>query len=255
MQIKKSIIISITSVKGGVGKTTNILNLAGIYSNMKKKTLIIDLDLFSGDIAAILNLDYNKDIYNLFEDLNNNNYSGLDNYITKYNEYIDCLCAPKDPRFANKINSKIINLILSKTTNIYDIILIDTNHFLNSINLTAFDKSNEIVYIINNNLMNLKSMKSMVSIFDNMKKDNYKILMYNANNKNKEVYSRMDIKNVIKHDIDYEISNNFYIKNIDNYIIKGEIITLNSIMNRYNKTNNIYKIMADDFLRQVTYEE
>lgn len=255
MQIKKSTIISVTSVKGGVGKTTNVLNLAGIYSNMKKKTLIIDLDLFSGDIAAILNLDYKKDIYNLFEDLNNNNYSGLDDYITNYSEYIDCLCAPKDPRFANKINSKIINLILSKTTNIYDVILIDTNHFLNSINLTAFDKSSEILYIINNNLMNLKSMKSMISIFDNMKKDNYKILMYNANNKNKEVYSKMDIKNVIKHDIDYEISNNFYIKNIDNYIIKGQIITLNSIINRYNKTNNIYKIMADDFLRQVTYEE
>lgn len=255
MQIKKSLIISVTSVKGGVGKTINVLNLAGVYSNMKKRTLIIDLDLFSGDVAAILNIDYEKDIYNLFEDITNNNYTGFNNYISKYNEYIDILCAPKDPRFANKINSKIINLILSKTTNIYDVILIDTNHFLNSINLTAFDKSTEILYILNDNLMNLKSMKTMVTIFDSMKKNNFKILKYNANNKNKNVYSKMDIKNVIKHDIDYEITNSFYIKNMDRYILKGEIFTLTKDANAYKKTVNVYKMIADDLMKQVTYEE
>ena len=240
---------------GGTGKTINTLNLAGIYSKMQKKVLIIDLDLYSGDIAAILNLNNTKDIYNIFEDLNNNNFNEIDNYMTKYNDYIDVLCAPNDPRFANRINGSIVNFILSKVSKKYDVILIDTNHFLNSINLTAFDRSTEIIYILKNDLMNLKSMKTMVSIYSNMNRDNYKILLYDAINRNKGAYSNMDIRNVIKHELDYIIPNSFYIKNINQEILKGNILTLSNISNHHAKTMNIYKNIANNLLEKVKYEK
>ncbi|MEG2351617.1 MAG: ParA family protein, partial [Bacilli bacterium] len=48
-------IITVFSCKGGVGKTTMTLNLAGIYSLLNKKVLIIDFDLNSGGIAVSLN--------------------------------------------------------------------------------------------------------------------------------------------------------------------------------------------------------
>ena len=49
-------IVTVSSVKGGVGKTTLTTNLAGIYFLLKKKVLIIDLDLYAGGIATILNV-------------------------------------------------------------------------------------------------------------------------------------------------------------------------------------------------------
>ena len=58
MALNKAKVITVTSVKGGVGKTTTVLNLAGICSKIGKKTLIVDLDLYSGDIASILNISY-----------------------------------------------------------------------------------------------------------------------------------------------------------------------------------------------------
>lgn len=255
MNIKKSLILSVTSVKGGTGKTTNVLNLAGIYSNMKRRVLIIDLDLYSGDIAAILNIDNTKDIYNLFEDLTNNNFKNINDYITNFNEYIDVLSSPKDPRYASKVNSNLVNLVLSKASTIYDVILIDTNHFLNTINLTAFDKSDEILYILNNDLMNLKNMKTMVSIFNNMGKNNYKILLYEAREKNKIYLSKTDIKNVIKHDIDYIIPSSFYIKNIDKYIMNGKILTLSNVANFNRKVIKSYESIANELLGQVKYEK
>lgn len=247
MNSKKTLVISVTSVKGGTGKTTNTLNLAGVYSNMNKKVLIIDLDLYAGDIACLLNINNSKDIYNIFEDLNNNNFKSIDEYMTKYNDNIDILSAPKDPRFANRINSTIINFILSKVSKKYDIILIDTNHYLNSISLTAFDHSNIILYVLRNDLMNLKSMKTFVSIYNNMNKNNFKVLLYDAINKG--VYSTNDISNVIKHNIDYVIPNSFNIKNINQEIVKGNILTLNN-----SKLMKAYNDIAYNLLEEVNYE-
>lgn len=248
MAVKKGKMITVTSVKGGVGKTTFILTLAGIYARKNKKVLIIDMDLFSGDIEAILNKDSKKDLYTLFEDITNNNFSNIDSYITQANEFIDFLAAPKDPRYASKITSKFLNSLFSKVITRYDVILVDTNHVLNEINLVTFDNSNQILYLINNNSMNLKNMRTMISIFSDMQLKNYKIILYDACDKTKAVFKKFDIKNIIKDNIDYVISNDFYIKDIDKYIINSQILDLS---NKFLKHKNIKVLeqIADDLIK------
>ena len=251
MALNKAKVFTITSVKGGVGKTTTILNLAGIYSRLEKRVLIIDLDLYSGDVASLLNINYNNDIYNLYEDMSNNKFTNLDDYVTSYNEQIKVLPAPKDPRFARKISSKILNLILYKASMKFDVILIDTNHILTDINLFAFDFSDQILYLINNDSMNLKNMKTIVSILNDMNKNNYKIILNGSNDRDKNYYNKYDIKNIINKGVNYIVPSNFYIKNIDKYIIEGNILTLNdSIYKKYKEAMKIYNLIALDLLKE-----
>ena len=115
-------IITITSCKGGTGKTINTLNLAATYSKMNKKVLIIDLDFYSNAISTILNLEIDKDFYTLAEDIKNNKVDDINKYIIKYKENIDVLSSPKDLRTANKIDGKYLKQILSKLSSNYDII-------------------------------------------------------------------------------------------------------------------------------------
>ncbi len=250
MALNKAKIFTITSVKGGVGKTTTLINLAGVYSKMGKNVLIIDLDFFSGDVSYLLNLPAQNDIYSLYEDISSNKFNSLDDYILNYNKNIKLLAAPKDPRFARKIDNKVLNLILYKASLRFDVILIDTNHILTDINLFALDYSDQIIYIINNDSVNLKNMKTFVSILSEMGKTNYKIVLNNSGNK-KKYYSNFDIKNIINKNIDYVIPSDFYIKNIDKYINQGSILTLDeTISDKYKKSMKVFDEIANNLIKE-----
>ena len=247
MASKGGKIISISSVKGGVGKTTMTINLAGIYSLMKKKILIIDLDLYSGGIAACLNLENKKDVFMMIDSLSNNRFTSLDDYIENYNRNIDVICAPKDPRQALKVDSKYLNVIFEMTKKEYDIILVDTNHILDEVNLITMDASFMSLFIITNDIVDLKNMKSIVSIFNDADKKNYLVCLNNSRDTGKDYLSLFDIRNIIKNNVDYTISRNFYIKNIDKYILNGEILTLNKNINKFHSSdiNNMKKMAVD----------
>ena len=249
--LNKAKVFTISTVKGGVGKTTFTLNLAAIFKRLNKKVLVVDLDLYCGDVASTLNIPNARDIYNLFEDINNNKLNDFDDYITTYTENIDVLPSPKDPRFARKINSKVLDIILYKASLKYDIILIDTNHILTDINLFAFDYSDQILYLINNDSMNLKNMKSFISILNDMEKTNYKVILYDAREKGRNFYNKYDIKNIINKGVDYIIPDTFYFKNMDKYVIKGDILMLdNSIYRKYKNTSRILNMIAKDLLTE-----
>ena len=245
----KGKIISISSVKGGVGKTTMTLNLAVIYYMLKKKVLIIDLDLFGGGIAASLDVKNNKDIFMMIDSISNNRFTSLSDYVETYNKGIDVLASPKDPRNASKIESKYLSLIFDLASKEYDVILVDTSHSLDEINLEVLDESYMSLFIITNDLVDLKNMKSLVSIFKDTDKENYLVCLNNSRDTGKDYLSLFDIRNIIKTNIDYTISNNFYIKNIDKYILNGEILTLNkNILRFHNNDINNMKKMAEDLI-------
>lgn len=223
---KKGKSLCLFSAKGGVGKTITTLNLAGVFEQIEKKVLILDLDLSSGGVSVSLNRPSLKTIYNFVDDYNNNRYHEFQDYVTKYDAFIDILASPKDPRQASKIDSKYIEIVLDKAVYNYDIVLIDTNHNLNEQNLVMLDSVDDILFVMTNDPMDLKNMKSLLSIFKDLDKTNYKILLNNSCDPFKKYFSMFDLRNILRANIDYTLSSEFYLKNIDDYVMNGEIITL-----------------------------
>lgn len=240
-------IISVSSVKGGVGKTTTVLNLAGIYSLMEKRVLIIDMDLYSGGVAVSLDVKNKKDIFMMVDSMANNRFTTLKDYVTIYNKYIDVLACPRDPREALKIESRFIPMIFDSARKEYDVVLVDMNHVLDEINLTIMDYSYMTLFVLINDLVDFKNMKSLLSIFKDTGKKNYLVLLNNSRDTGKDYMSMYDIRTMIGGNIDYTISRNYYIKNIDKYVMNGEILTLNKNINTFHSgdISNMKKLALD----------
>lgn len=243
--------LCIFSSKGGVGKTITTLNLAGVFEVMGKHTLIVDLDLSGGQIALSLNKPYEKTIYNFAMDYMNNRYHSFLDYVTKYDDYIDFLSCPKDPRQANKIFSKYIEIMLDKAVYYYDVVLIDTHHVLNETNLVLLDKTDSILFVMNNDPFDVKNMKSLMAIFKDLNKTNYKILLNDSRDPMKKYFSLYDLTSILKSQIDYFISSEFYVKNLDQYIMNGQIITLHpKASSVFSKDFAVLMKLATDFVKE-----
>lgn len=252
----KSKIITLTSSKGGVGKTIFLLNFAGILAKMNKKVLIVDCDFVGGAIALNLDLKIKKNIYNISLDLFSNRYRDYKQYVTSYHKNIDIVAACKDPREALKININYILTYLEDVKNYYDVVLVDTTHGLTLDNIKLLDKSDIVLYMMTNDLMDIKNTKSFMEVINSIEMDNIKVILNNSRDVNLNYFSKYDIRNMISKNIDYSIDRSLYIKNITSFLMEGEIFTLNKSLTFKDK-KDLYKLekMANDLLNDSLEKE
>lgn len=246
---KKGKIITVTSAKGGVGKTIFLLNLAGIFSRMKQKVLIVDCDLVGGAVALDLNLNPIKNIFHISDDIFNNRYQNYIDYLTSYQDNIDIVASCKDPKQALKIDMNYIMMFLKQVKNEYDIILVDTTHGFTKENINILDKSDIILYMMTNDIMDIKNTKSYMEVMNDIEMDHIKIILNNSRDINLNYFSKYDIRSMIGRNIDYSLDRSLYIKNITSFLIEGEIFTLNKSLTFKDK-NDLKKLenMARDFI-------
>ena len=248
----KGKILCVASSKGGIGKSIFACNLAGVYGFLKTKVLLIDMDLSNGGLSVLLDLSKGKTIYNLSDDILNNRFSEYDQYISHYNEFVDILPSCKDPREGNKIDSKILEQIITIYQNHYDVIILDTTHTPTNSTLLSLDIADNILFMISDNPIDLKNTANMMTVLKNINKDNIKIILNNSFHLEKNYFKRFDIKSVINHNVDYILPNTMYIPNINNYLMDGKILVLNDKLSfKNNKDRDLLIKMAKDFVGDI----
>ena len=168
--------ISVINQKGGVGKTTTVINLAASLSIMGQSNLVIDLDPQGNATTGLgkTNSDEDKNIYNLLikkinlkDGLQKTNINNLDIFGSNVNLSGLEVETANDENRAFILKETLNNN--SEIINQYDNIFIDCPPSLSLLTIMALVSANEILVPLQTEFFALEGITQLVKTIDRIK--------------------------------------------------------------------------------------
>lgn len=135
-------------VKGGVGTTTAAINFAALCAKQNKSTLLLDLDLDSGDVASYLGLQPQYSLHDVIENLGRLDHAMLDGIVTRDALGFGVLCAPDDIDKARAISPHHLKEVGTFLIEQYDAVVVDGSRGLDETLLNCLELSDSIFLVM-----------------------------------------------------------------------------------------------------------
>lgn len=151
-------VLSIFSIKGGVGKTVIAINLALALSLKNKSNVVIfDMNFHSGDVCSSLNLNPELTVSDLVDNIDFYTPKDMENILTVFSSNFKVLAAPIEPELAESIKPDLIRHAIDLLKEIADFIIIDCPSYFHETVLTAMSETDRFYLIATIDLLALKS--------------------------------------------------------------------------------------------------
>jgi pilus assembly protein CpaE len=154
----KGKVVTVFSTKGGVGKSVLATNMGvALASTMRKKTVLVDLDLQFGDVGIMLGLQPAQTIADAASAFDRLDAELMDGILATHRSGLRTLLAPVQPEQAEGITPARITRIVSLLQEMFDFVVLDTAANLDETVLTALDRSNRVYAVT---MMDIASIKN-----------------------------------------------------------------------------------------------
>ena len=190
----KGRIITVTSAKGGSGKTVLATNLALVLNRLPDtKVCLVDADLQFGDVCLVLQLEPRFTMVNAAHELHHLDPELLDSLLTEHPSGLKVLAAPLEPAFADDITTAGLMQMLDVLKETYDYVIVDTAAMLDELILSLIEKSDDILMLVDMDLPSVKNAKLALETLRLLKFStaNVQLVMNRSNSKakldNKEI--------------------------------------------------------------------
>lgn len=178
---------AISNQKGGVGKTTTVVTLAGLLSTQGKRVLCIDLDPH-GSLTSYFRLNpdsIQKSAYSLFKDSSEQRVLEPSRYIQNTSfDGLDVLPASTALATLDRQASQfkglglVIKKTLQKIESSYDVVLIDTAPMLGVLMVNALAACDHLIVPVQTEFLAIKGLDRMLKTLDMIQRSRHQTLEY-----------------------------------------------------------------------------
>lgn len=141
-------VVTVTSMKGGVGKTEVSLNTAvALKKKTAKRVIVVDFDIPYGGVSQALAVHKNVSITDWIRTNRNISYKSAESLVNQHESGIDFIPAIASVNDLEKFTPQVVNRIIDTLKGMYDYVVIDSGVDFGDITKTALLSSDKIVIV------------------------------------------------------------------------------------------------------------
>jgi pilus assembly protein CpaE len=158
-------VITVASVKGGVGRSTIATNLAiALKQECGLRVALVDGNLSFGDIAVMMNVTDTKTILDAVPYLRQIDQELIMNVTAEHASGVTLLLAPPSPQEAEVVTPDLVRSAISTMKSMFDVIVIDTRPSFDDLTIGLFDESDLLLLVVTMDMTAIKGARQFIEV-------------------------------------------------------------------------------------------
>ncbi len=175
---KNAKIVTVFSLKGGVGRSTLAANLSVALRNQgDHEVVLMDGNLLYGDIGVMLNITDNRTIAEAVKNFDTMDRDLVSDILVTHSSGVKVLLAPANPQQGEQVTGEHVRQIFAHLTTMAEYIVIDTRPSFDEITLALLDRSDLIIVMLTLELTAIKAAKQYLELSDLLGYDSDRVLL------------------------------------------------------------------------------
>ena len=166
---RNGFVYAMFSLKGGQGVTALSVNLADQLQRLTGgRVLLLDLNLYMGDVAAVVNIKPDFTPFDLIRDLTRMDENLLLSSLHRHSRGFYILPSPASISDADRVHRDQVSAMLQLLKRYFTHIVIDLPHEFSDRTLAAAEASDRLLIVVEPDLISVKSARQLLHFFQEL---------------------------------------------------------------------------------------